>query len=103
MINFLIFLLSTIGLTLIITHSYLFKNIRKRAEKINKNIGKLFRCPQCMGFYVAILIQYVIIWHERMSFDLNVYDLYYILYGFIGSFACYTTYLLIKPLIDKYD
>ena len=101
--SFLIFLLSTIGLTLIITISYLFRNIRKQAFKINKTIGKLISCSQCTGFYSALFIQTIILLHERNEFIFYTSDLYYIIYGFIGSFVSYLTYLLIKPLIIKYD
>lgn len=101
--NFLIFLLSTIGCTLIITISFIFKNIRDKAKTINPLFGKLLSCSQCTGFYVALVIQSIILIHERISISFTWFDLYYILYGFIGSFVCYLVYLLIKPLIDKHD
>jgi hypothetical protein len=101
--SFLIFLFSTIGLTLIITTSFIFKNIRNKAKEINPILGKLFSCSQCAGFYVALLIQFIILIHDRMIFHFTWVDLYYILYGFIGSLVSYIVYLLIKPLIDKYD
>jgi ABC-type multidrug transport system permease subunit len=103
MLELLIFILSTIGLTLIITTSFIFKKIRDNAKKINPMFGKLLSCSQCVGFYIAILIQFIILIHNRMSLSFNWFDLYYILYGFIGSFICYVVYLLLKPLIDKYD
>ena len=103
MLEFIIFMLSTIGATMIITQSYIFKPLRNKLNDINKSLGKLFRCPQCIGFYISIIIQFIILIHERNGFIFNWIDLYYIIYGFIGSFISYTTYLLLKPLIDKYD
>jgi len=103
MFNFIIFILSTIGLTLIITNSYLFKNIRIQAKKMNPTLGKLISCSQCTGFHISLIIQFIILIKERNGLSFNIFDLYYILYGFIGSLLSYITYLLIKPLIEKYD
>jgi len=101
--NFLIFLLATIGLTLITTQSYIFRNIRETAKKLNPTLGKLLKCSQCSGFYFGIIIQFIILFKERSDIIFYYSDIYYLLYGFIGSFICYLVYLLIKPLIDKYD
>jgi len=103
MLHFLIFLLSTIGATLIITQSYIFEPIRKKFNKIGPKFGKLFECSQCIGFYIALIVQFIILLKERMEFIFYLSDIYYILYGFIGSFVCYLTYLIMKPLMDKYD
>ena len=103
MLNFVIFLLSSIGATLIITQSYLFKSIREKALKINPMLGKLLKCSQCCGFWISLMIQFIILFKERMEIVLYWSDFYYIIYGFIGSFVCYLIYLLIKPLMDKYD
>ena len=101
--NFIIFLLSTIGLTLIITKSYIFKPVRNKLQSLNKNLGKLINCSQCVGFYAGILIQFIILYHERLEFIFYWGDLFYIIYGFIGSFVSYLIYLLLMPLITKYD
>ena len=103
LLNFIIFLLSTIGATLIITQSYIFKGVRDKISSINNNLSKLIKCPQCTGFYVSIIVQFIILLKIRGEFLFFFSDLYYLLYGFIGSFVCYITYLLMKPLIDKYD
>ena len=99
--NFIIFLLATIGLTLIITQSYIFKTIREKAQKINSSLGKLFRCPMCMGFWCGCLIKTLLLiyYHQFISLSFIII----LIYGFIGSFVSYLTYLLIKPLMDKYD
>jgi hypothetical protein len=101
MLDFIIFLLSTIGATLIITQSYILKPLRKKILKINNFFGKLLHCSQCCGFWVAMIIEtLLLIYHNQ--FDLNSLIII-ILYGFIGSFISYLTYLLIRPLMDKYD
>lgn len=101
--NFLIFILSTIGLTLIINNSYFFKSIREKINGISPIMGKMIKCSQCTGFWTALLIQFIILVNERGSFMFFWSDFYYIIYGFIGSFVCYSTYLLLKPLMNKYD
>lgn len=98
MLELIIFILSTIGLTFIIILSYLFKDVRLFFNKRNKFIGKLFSCSQCAGFWSGIIIKYIQIFHNNEILDISI-----ILYGFIGSFISYLSYLLIKPLIDKYD
>jgi hypothetical protein len=101
--DFLIFLLATVGATLIITLSYLFKPVRIKANKVSPVLGKLLKCSQCAGFYIALIIQFIILIHDRNGILFNWIDLYYIIYGFIGSLSSYVTYLFIKPLVDKYD
>ena len=102
MLDFLIFSLSTIGATMITSQSYLFKPIREYGQKINKHIGKLLTCTQCSGFHWGIITQIIIELNKRNDIIFYWTDFYFILYGFIGSFISYLTYLLIKPLINKY-
>jgi hypothetical protein len=102
MLNFIIFLLATIGSTLIVTQSYVFKPIRNILER-SSYLGKFIKCNQCVGFHLGIIIQFIILMKERGEIIFYYGDLYYIIYGFIGSFACYLIYLLIKPLVNKYD
>jgi len=92
MLDFIIFLLSTFGLTMIVTNSFIFKGFRNYMCSKNKFIGKLFTCTQCFGFWSALIVYF-----------LMIYEIYFILYGFIGSIICYGGYLLLKPYIDKYD
>lgn len=101
MLDFIIFLLSTIGATLIITQSYLFKDFREKIK--NKYFSKMIKCTQCMGFHIGFLFKIIMVLYYRENYILYFSDFYYILYGFIGSFISYLTYLLIKPLINKYD
>lgn len=99
MLELLIFILSTIGLTLIVTQSYLFKPIRNIASKMHPSLGKLLNCTMCFGFYTGMFIKTLLLYNNQEIISLSII----LIYGFIGSFVCYLTYLLIKGLMDKYD
>jgi hypothetical protein len=99
MIDFIIFILATIGATMITTQSYLFMKFRDKMLKLNANLGKLFKCSQCSGFYWGLIIKILLLIYYHQVLSLIII----LLYGFIGSIVCYVTYLLIKPLMDKYD
>lgn len=101
MLEFIIFILSTIGLTLIVTQSYIFKPLREKINKINTHLGKLLHCTQCFGFWSAILIKILLLIYNHQLVISSLIII--IIYGFIGSFICYLTYLLIKPLMNKFD
>lgn len=97
--DFIIFILATIGLTFIITLFYIFEWLRNYLKRISpKFLGKGIKCPACVGFWSGLIIRCIQILHFNLIFDVDL-----ILYGFIGSIVSYTVYLLIKPLIDKYD
>jgi len=101
MFNLLLFILSTIGLTLIITQSYLFRPFREKMNNINTKLGKLFNCCQCMGFWCGMIIEtLLLVYNQELSYLSLIIIL---LFGFIGSFVSYLTYLLMKPLTNKYD
>ena len=104
MLNFIIYLMINIGLTMIVTQSKLFKPIREIFCKINPNfLGVLFSCSMCFGTWSGILTS-LIFYSPALSVNsyLNVF-LYPILDGFISSVTCYVFYLLIKPLINKFE
>ena len=101
MLEFIEFVLSTLGLTFIITQSYIFNNIRIFILKKNKFLGKLFKCPACMGFWVGMLMKILIFINYNGLTDTSIIII--IVYGFIGSMVSYLTYLFLKPLSDKYD
>ena len=92
MLTFLEFLLATIGLTFIVTQSKLFEPIRAFFGKIHNKLEYLLRCPMCFGFWAGII-----------CYELKTHKIDLLLYGFISSFICYLAYLLIHPLMDKYD
>ena len=92
MLAILEFIFATVGLTLIVTQSKLFKPFRKLCKKIHKKIGYFFGCPMCFGFWAALSV-----------YGLDQYGYEIINYGFIGSFFSYLIYLCMRPLMDKYD
>lgn len=100
---FLKFILATIGLTMIVTQSYVFKGIREYTKQRVPWFGKMISCPQCFGFWAALFVQSIILIYGRGALTFYISDFYYLIYGFIGSFVSYLTYLLIRPLMDKYD
>ena len=64
--------------------------------------GILFTCTMCFGWWSGLLTS--LIW-----FSPTAYYVHYVIYlnplldGFLSSIVCYTFYLLIKPLMNKYD
>ena len=78
-------ILSGIGLTFIVTQSRLFKWLQKIY---------LFRCVMCFGFWAGIITRIVVLQYLNIEI---------ILYGFICSLLSYILYLVIRPLMDKYD
>ena len=85
------FILGSIGITFIVTLSYIFKPIRDYATRINKHLGKLLKCPMCMGFWIGIMSYYV-------------YPHFKVLYvaGTISLLA-YLLYLSYKRLMNEFD
>jgi len=84
-------LLGSIGLTMIVTQSFLFKGVRDYFS--NKWIKKVLNCTQCFGFWSGVLVG-VMEWNY-------ITDI--LLLGFSSSILSYVLYLLIKPLVIKYD
>jgi len=97
--DLIIFILSTIGLTFIITLYFIFEWLRNYLKKINPNfLGRGIKCPACVGFWAGLITRSIQILHNNTCFDIDI-----ILYAFIGSLVSYIAYLIVKPLIDKYD
>lgn len=101
--EFILFLLACLGATFIVNMSYIFKPIRKKADDVSLMLGKLLKCPQCMGFWMGLIIRTLFMWHGGELNSLQWNDLYNISYGFASSFICYATYLLLKYFMQKYD
>jgi hypothetical protein len=101
MIQLLEFIISTIGLTFIITQFYIFKNIREFINNKSKLFGKLFSCTACMGFWCGLFVKTMLLLYYNTLYSNSIFII--LIYGFIGSIVSYTFYLIIKPLIDKYD
>ncbi len=99
----LLFFLACLGLTFIINFSYIFKPIRGGAEKLSPSLGKLLKCPQCMGFWVGLFFRALQMQYADVTLNYNLGDIYNLSYGFASSFVCYMAYLLMKYFMDKYD
>lgn len=101
--NFIIWSLICYSITNVITQSSLFDPIRKYIEQKNKHIGKLFKCPMCMGFWIGILLSFI--WFSPSNLiDFNMSNIpYCILDGFLSSaiswlLFCHSTgYCLLRP------
>jgi len=102
-LHIFILLFATLGATFIVNFSYIFKPIRERVAKKSKALGKLLRCPQCMGFWVGLTFESIIMLKMNVWQSLQVGDVYHLFYGFITSIFCYIVYLLIIPRMNKYD
>ena len=83
--NWMLTILSGIGLTFIVTQSWLFKWLQK---------WHLFQCSMCFGFWAGCLVRLI----EIQCFKIDI-----LLYGFSCSILSYIVYLLLQPLIKKYD
>jgi hypothetical protein len=93
-----------IGLTIIVTQSKLFKPLRELFCKINPNfLGILFACTMCFGMWSGMLTS-LIFYSPTLVVNpsLSIF-IYPILDGFISSIFCYTYYLSMKPLMNKFD
>ena len=55
-LEFIIFVLATIGATLIVVESDIAAPFRAWAKKANPLLGELTSCPQCTGFWVGLFI-----------------------------------------------
>jgi len=72
--------LATLGLTFGITHSKLFKGLRKRVPFI--------QCPQCVGFWAGLFVYFL---------DSQLFNL-----AFGSSFICFAVYFLLAKQIKNF-
>lgn len=104
MLNLLIYLLVNIGFTMIVTQSKLFKPMRDYFCKISPNyLGVLFGCCLCLGFWSGLFTSLLFFSPTLMVNPILPIFLYPLFDGFISSIVCYTFYLIITPLMKKYD
>lgn len=59
MFEFIVNILASVGLTLIITESFLFEPVRSKISKSSEKIGYLFGCPMCMGVWMGACVGWV--------------------------------------------
>ena len=48
--------MSSVGLTIILTESFLFESVREYISKKSDKIGYLVRCPMCMGVWTGACV-----------------------------------------------
>ena len=99
----ILFFLACLGATFIINISYIFIPIRDFVASKSEKLGKLMRCPMCMGFWVGLIFRALFMWHGEEFVDIKWSDIYNLTYGFASSFVCYSSYLLLKYFMEKYD
>jgi hypothetical protein len=78
-------ILSSIGLTYIITQSFLFEKIRNYPR--NEFLKSLLNCPLCFGFWAYLIVELF----DRIELRL-------LNYAFIASAASYLFYVTIENL-----
>lgn len=109
MTTFLIFVLwclATIGATIIITQSKLFKPIRERF-KPTSTLGALIRCPLCTGFHFGWFMRMLFIEqfpHWELNTGIYIRQLYTltnwcIFVGDLFIFACVSSILSITAYL----
>ena len=76
---------------------YLFKN-----KYIGVFTATLFDCPICLGFHIGYIVGLLALLLE-CSIALTVFSLisYMLLWGFVGSFACMLTSLVLDLLLKE--
>ena len=84
MIQFLIFIFATVGVTMIVTQGEIFRPLREFIKGKSAWFGKLIECPMCFGVYSGWAVQALILWSTGAQFHV-----FHILYGFIGSACSY--------------
>tara|TARA_B100000214_G_scaffold374476_1_gene357367 strand:+ start:671 stop:973 length:303 start_codon:yes stop_codon:yes gene_type:complete len=91
-IDLAFFVLCSFGLTQILLFGSIFDDIRPT----NGTIGKLFRCPMCMGFWTGLFLWGINDTTELFSFDPSPAT--GLLLGFLSSGTCY----VLSMLVDDY-
>lgn len=61
MLNLLIFILASYGMTMIIVYSKIFEALRSKINLYNKELlSYMLKCCMCMGFWVGIFNSFLI-------------------------------------------
>ena len=89
MIDLVFFVLCSLGLTQILLFGSIFDDIRPT----NGELGKLFRCPMCMGFWTGLFLWGINGTTELFSFDPSPAT--GLLLSFLSSGACYVLFMLV--------
>lgn len=88
----LYFILASYGMTYILVYGSIFNSIRPKAG----NLGTLFKCPLCMGFWVGVFLWLINGYTELFTFDYNLINAF--LCGVISAGTSY----LISVIVDDF-
>jgi len=98
--DLLLFSLVTLGFTLIVTQSSLFRPFREAAQSVHEKVGDLISCPMCLGFWAGFV--------GAAAFGLEIqsrilsglppvggYPIFaYMAHGMISSWVCWTAHVI---------
>lgn len=56
MLNFMLFLFASVGISNIIVNSYIFEGLRETILLKNDFFGKMINCMLCTGFWIGIIL-----------------------------------------------
>lgn len=107
-INFLLFCLSSIGMTHIIVDGTIFQGFRDLMQKIlPEAIYEIFKCYQCAGMYVGLFSGYFLLVHA-LDVAIWLQIIFTFLCGCAGSFlsqwgAIYLNVLEAKMIVTYKD
>lgn len=109
MIEFLLFIIATIGMTKIIVDSSIFSPIRdffspptksnEECPKINpfrKWIGNMMMCHQCSGFWCGLICGWKLFYPSFSYGDI-------LLFGFAGSYLSLLSEIIIEFIFSKIE
>ena len=95
--DLLTFILCAYGLTQIIIYGTIFDGIRPKEGKL----GKLFKCPMCMGFHVGWFLMLLSPFTELFSYDVSVVNFF--LLGILSSGTSYVLNMIFGDHGVKYE
>lgn len=84
LVDFLMFLMSSAGLTAIIVGSHIFSVPRDFLSEKSENIKVFLNCPMCVGFWVGLFLS------MTLPFSVNVFTA-----GFSASLFSWAVYTLV--------
>ena len=57
-VNFLVWIFTLMGITIIVTQSSIFNAIRQKIAKLNSYLGMLVSCPLCFSFWAGLFLSH---------------------------------------------
>lgn len=100
--QFILFLLSSFGMSFIVTQSKLFIPLRTYLSKKNSFLHSLFTCIFCFGTWTAFFIRFLMMLWLRDPFTMIWRDgIDIFLHGMAGGIVCYFGYLFYLKLDEN--